>query len=264
MSTLLSTDRTTIAFEVAGSGAALLLVHGALTDRRCWDRVVPILGRSFRVYILDRRGRGESGDTPPYSPQREIEDIIAVARSIGGPLHLLGHSSGAVGALIAAGQLGTRLDRLVLYEPPVVPGRANHDGEFVTRLSAALANGDRDAAVRIFLRDGRGLSADRIGQLRDSPGWSAMLDLSHTLLYDALLVSQRDLYDHSLGTIGNPVAVLVGTNSGQDMLDAAEASARAMRRACLISLQGQGHNAFRTDPALFAATVENVLLGPAW
>ena len=155
MATVRSGDGTVISYEVTGTGPDLVLVHGALTDRHCWDSIVALLERRFRLYALDRRRRGGSSDTPPYVPEREVEDIVAVARSIDGRAHVLGHSSGAVLAVRASASLGSQCGRLVLYEPPVRPGRAAQDIELVARLSNAVTQGDLDTAARILLRDGR-------------------------------------------------------------------------------------------------------------
>jgi hypothetical protein len=37
------------------------------------------------VLNYDRRGRGESGDTPPYAREREVEDLAALIEAEGGP-----------------------------------------------------------------------------------------------------------------------------------------------------------------------------------
>jgi pimeloyl-ACP methyl ester carboxylesterase len=63
-------------------------------DRERWCRAT--------VYNYDRRGRGESGDTPPYAIEREIEDLDAVIAGAGGSASVFGHSSGAALALHAA------------------------------------------------------------------------------------------------------------------------------------------------------------------
>ena len=51
------------------------------------------LANHLTVYNVDRRGRGDSGDTLPYALQREIEDIAAVMEVAGGHAHLYGTSS---------------------------------------------------------------------------------------------------------------------------------------------------------------------------
>ena len=78
------------------------MAHGGLCDRFAWYFVVPLLARKFTVYTFDRRGRGASGDTPPYAAEREREDIAAILRAIGEPVHLLGHSAGGILALQTA------------------------------------------------------------------------------------------------------------------------------------------------------------------
>jgi pimeloyl-ACP methyl ester carboxylesterase len=259
MATMRSVDGTVISCEVAGSGPALVLVHGALTDRRCWDSVGPLLQRRLTLLSVDRRGRGGSGDTPPYSPRREVEDIIEVARSIEGPVHLLGHSSGAVLALLAAAGLKLPGGRLVLYEPPVRPGHAIQDRELVNRLSATIADGDLDAAARAFLRDGPGLTQDEIDRLASSRAWTSIIRLARTVEFDARIVAERDLFESALETVTTRTAVLVGSSSAADMREAARHVVRTLSRATLIMLDGEGHNAFRTNPSLFAASVERAL-----
>src|SRR5579862_3642859 len=112
-----SKDGTPLACWRQGSGPALLLVHGGLCDHLAWHFVAPLLAPHFTVWTLDRRGRGKSGDTQPWSVQREVEDVLALLSIIGEPAHLLGHSAGAILVLRAACR-AERLRSLILYEPP--------------------------------------------------------------------------------------------------------------------------------------------------
>src|SRR5580698_2862875 len=118
METVTSADGTRIAFWRAGSGP-LLLVHGGICDHFAWYFVTPQLAQRFTVYAFDRRGRGASGDTPPYAAAREVEDIAALLQAIGEPAHLLGHSAGGILALQAAERAHDLLS-LILYEPAFV------------------------------------------------------------------------------------------------------------------------------------------------
>src|SRR5258708_2603635 len=88
-----SADGTAIAFERVGTGPALILIGGALSDRMGAVPLADRLGSSFTVYAYDRRGRGSSGDTPPYAVEREIEDLAAVIGAAGGSARVYGHSS---------------------------------------------------------------------------------------------------------------------------------------------------------------------------
>ena len=73
--TVQSADGTTIAFERTGTGPAVILIGGALSTRQGASGLAELLSPHFTVYMWDRRGRGDSSDTRPYSVQREIEDL---------------------------------------------------------------------------------------------------------------------------------------------------------------------------------------------
>jgi pimeloyl-ACP methyl ester carboxylesterase len=97
-----SADGTRIAFERAGSGPVLVLVDGAFCYREFGPArdLSKALTDDFTVVIYDRRGRGESGNTPPYAGEREFEDLHAVIDAVGADpdgqgAFVMGQSSGA-------------------------------------------------------------------------------------------------------------------------------------------------------------------------
>jgi pimeloyl-ACP methyl ester carboxylesterase len=113
-----SADGTSIAFERAGTGPPLILVDAALGFRG-FGPIGPLaaeLASSFTVITYDRRGRGESTDTPPYAVEREVEDLQALIEAAGGSAFGYGFSSGAV-LLLHAALAGMTLPRLALLEP---------------------------------------------------------------------------------------------------------------------------------------------------
>jgi pimeloyl-ACP methyl ester carboxylesterase len=63
------------------------------------------------------RGRGDSGDTPPYAVEREIEDLDALIAEAGGSAHVFGASSGG-GLALEGAAAGLAIDRLAVYEVP--------------------------------------------------------------------------------------------------------------------------------------------------
>ena len=129
MSHVISKDGTRIALARSGSGPALILVDGALCSRAFGPspKLAPLLAPHFTVYTYDRRGRGESGDTEPYSPHRELEDLAALIEAAGGQAFLLGLSSGGALALHAAAS-GLPVARVFAYEPPYVSEDSQLDG----------------------------------------------------------------------------------------------------------------------------------------
>src|SRR5215210_9291095 len=102
MSAVRSDDGTPIAFDRSGAGPPMIVVLGSLNDRSSAASLVEALAPDFTVYAYDRRGRGDSGETPPYAVDREIEDIDALISESGGSAVVYGHSSGGVLALEAA------------------------------------------------------------------------------------------------------------------------------------------------------------------
>ena len=121
MRTVTSADGTTIAFEQSGSGPTLVLVGGMFEQRAVDSETARLaafapLAEHFSVIHYDRRGRGDSGDTQPFSVQREVEDIAAIIDATGGSAFLSGISSGAALAFEAALALDGRVGGLAMCE----------------------------------------------------------------------------------------------------------------------------------------------------
>ena len=84
MKKVISKDGTTIAFDQSGKGPVVILVAAALSDRSGTTQLAALLAQHFTFINYDRRGRGESGDTKPYTVEREIEDLEALIDEAGG------------------------------------------------------------------------------------------------------------------------------------------------------------------------------------
>jgi len=147
-------------YDEAGSGPALLLLHGGLGDSGLWEPVVPLLADRFRVIRTDLRFFGRS--TGPAAPWSWHDDIIGV-------LDELDVESAALAGLSLGGRLATevalahpdRVSALAL----VAPGLAGHDGRAYTedmeqRYEAAKAAGDHNAALEIDLEPWAPLGID--------------------------------------------------------------------------------------------------------
>jgi pimeloyl-ACP methyl ester carboxylesterase len=263
MSQVRSKDGTTIAYERSGSGPALILVDGALCSRAFGPspKLAPHLAGAFTVYAYDRRGRGQSGDTPPYAPGREVEDIAALVAEAGGSASLLGLSSGAALALEAAAA-GVRVDRVVAYEPPYVndtgqdQGGALHEAE----LRRLLAGGHRGRAVTYFMRDMVGAPAFLVVMMRLMPWiWRKLVAVAHTLPYDAAVMNGFRIPRARFASIGTPTLVMSGSKTDARLKDAARAVASAVPGARHRELAGQSHN---VRPDVLAPAVVEFLTAP--
>ncbi len=260
MERIRSRDGTAIAFERVGSGPPIVFVNGALTDRSSTRPLVEELAEGFATVAFDRRGRGESGDTPPYAAERELEDLAAVIGAFGERANLYGHSSGGVLALEAVLR-GLPVRRLVLYEPPFILGdsRPRPSADLADRLDALVELGDQDGAVTTMLREGPSLTKEAIEQLRASPAWARLVALAHTAAYDARITDGCELDPDRFVTFETPTLVLAGDASPDWMRAGTRALADALPNGRLAVLEGQGHGGAREAPALVARTVASFL-----
>src|SRR5215475_14431923 len=116
-----SADGTRIAYDRKGTGPAVILVGGTLDDGAENAPLARLLADHFTVYNYARRGRGASGNTPPYALAREVEDLDALIATAGGSAHLYGASSGGALALEAAAA-GSAIDTIAVWEVPYAVG----------------------------------------------------------------------------------------------------------------------------------------------
>lgn len=217
METTTSTDGTSIAYDVRGSGPLVVIVGGAFNDRGTWAELAGALaGDGFTAVSYDRRGRGGSGDTEPYAVEREIEDLAAVveAAGAGSPAYAHGVSSGGA-LLLRAAAAGLPLNRLSVFEPPFrVPGAPPAPPRYVATLRRFLDAGDRDGLVAYFQTEVVGLPAELVGSFRGTPMWAGLCALAPTLVHDGLVLGGDD---HSLPVdllASVPLPVLAVTSSG--------------------------------------------------
>jgi pimeloyl-ACP methyl ester carboxylesterase len=246
MQTLTSRDGTSIAYENHGTGPALIIVSGALNDRNSASAPVlaELLANQFTVYTYNRRGKGDSGDTQPYSVDREIEDLEALISAAGGMAYLYGHSSGAALALHAAAHIGSRVRKLAIYEVP-----CNDDPQakaawkrYISGLTRLLAQGKNGDAVALFLQV-TGMPAEEIACMRKTPFWPALEKIAPTLAYDhtAILGREAAVPAEPAARIMVPALVMCGSNSFRFMRTTAETLGRIMPDARLRILEGQTH-----------------------
>lgn len=259
MSGIASADGTSLALWREGSGHPLVLVHGGLCDHLAWHFVIPLFARQYTVWTFDRRGHGRSADTPPHSVEREVEDIHAVVHAIGEPVHLLGHSAGAILCLRAALH-STLLRSLILYEPPFIVDNARpHPGPAIlAEMQRLLAAGDPDRALRIAMRETVALSDPEIDRLQQQPGWEH-LRAAATAIPNDWKIWEETLIPADFAALRTPALLLRGALSPAWIRAASQAVRNALPNAALEEIDGQGHSAMITAPEIFAGKVMQFL-----
>jgi pimeloyl-ACP methyl ester carboxylesterase len=279
LETTKSADGTVIAYDRSGDGPPLVIALGAFCDRKSF--VPPAsLTSQFTVCTYDRRGRGDSGDTQPYSPDREVADLAAVIEAVSGSAasaagsgaggsaagaagagagaFVFGHSSGAALALRAAAQ-GVPMAAVVAYEASfVIPGTRALAENPAVRITEMVSSGRRSDAVKFWMTDVVQAPAEVVSMMENSPWWPNLEALTHTLPYDLALSGDQGIPVDYLAKITVPVLVLGGANSPDWFHRTVEATAEAIPGARLEMLEGQDHG---VPPEVIAPVLTGFFLG---
>ncbi len=255
MSTVTSNDGTIIAYDRTGEGPPLILVAGAFQGRKAMGAYAAPLADHFTVYAYDRRGRGDSGDTPPYAIDREIADIAALIDEAGGKAFVFGGSSGAVLALDAA-EHGLNIPKLAVYEPPFVvdDSRPSVPDDLVDELASLLAAGRRSEAATIYLTKGAAMPGEAVAQMESAPYWATdVVPVAHTLLYDAIIMAGTmtggPLPAQRWANLAAPTLVINGTKSFAWVDAATAALATVLPNATRRTFEDEEHEVSPTTLA---------------
>ncbi|MEU9376952.1 alpha/beta hydrolase [Streptomyces sp. NPDC048255] len=241
MRKVVSRDGTTIAYEQAGEGPPIVLLGGGFRDHTAFDTLVPELSGHCTVYAYDRRGRGQSGDSPAYAVEREIEDLAAVVEEAGGNPVVFGGSSGAILALEAM-MAGVPMRKLALLEPPYrVEGFRKPEEPFADKLQALLDQEKRGEAVEYFLAEHVGFPPEWIADWKASPMWASNEVLAHTLPYDTQVMGDGRIPVERLART-EVETLLINSNATSDwLLTATAATAAALPAGRRLELPGVWH-----------------------
>lgn len=212
----------------------------------CRSKLAGILAPRYTVAHYERRGRGDSGDTPPYAVEREIEDLQAVIDAVDGPACVLGLSSGAVLALEAAAH-GVSIEKLALYEPPFIidDSRPPLPENYVAHLGELVAAGRRGDAIEYALTKAVGLPAEMVQAMRTEPFFAAMEAVAHTVAYDGAIMADtmtgKPLPLERWTSVSIPTLVIVGENSDEFWQNGTRALAEGLPAGLHRTLAGQSH-----------------------
>jgi len=240
----------TISYTKAGSGPTLVLVHGGWSDHEnFWRAVRPAWEQRFTLVSIARRGRGESSKTTGHSTEDEGRDVVSVIDAVGGDVYLLAHSVGAWCSLVAAMRC-RRVKKLILYEPP---GPDFIPAPFVEQMEEAGARKDWNKVVELFM--GEQLAA----ALKPTTFWASMVQNAEATMADGRDLIQYWSEPERFRGLNVPVLLLRGSETPDGRCQTS-ALARVLPDCRVVVLEGQGHAAMLTAPALFVKEVEAFLL----
>lgn len=249
MPTVTSKDGTKIAYDKSGQGPALILVAGMFSYRKYTAQVklANLLSEHFTVYNYDRRGRGDSTDTSPFSITKEIDDLKALIDVAGGSAYVWGLSSGAALSLYAAAE-EAKITKLVLQEPPFVvePGDRKPPTDSVEHLTKLVAADQRGEAVEYAMTQVMGAPKFVITLMHIMPGvWPKLTAVANTLPYDVALVHDyqtgKRLPTDKWNSVTMPTLVMAGTESPAFLMHSATEVVKVLPNASLLVKKGLGH-----------------------
>lgn len=242
-------DGVAIAFDVTGSGPALVLVHGITESRRTWDPLLDDLAGDHTVVRVDLRGHGRSGTGQAYDPIRMAADVAAVvdAAGVADPI-VVGHS---LGGIVATAYAATRPCRgAVDVDQPLALG----DFQELVRGAEPALRSEAYADVLTMMFDamkGPLLSAEedaRVAALR-RPRQEVVLGVWGPLLeLDAPGVEA--MVESFTGTVSVPFLALHGSDPGDGYRGWL---AGAIPTSTLEVWDDHGHHLHLVDPGRFTA-----------
>jgi pimeloyl-ACP methyl ester carboxylesterase len=209
---------------------------------------------AFTVYEYDRRGRGDSGNTPPYAIKREVEDLAAVIEAALEPAFVFGQSSGGALALeAAAGAVPIRA--LVVNEPPYTEGPTR---AFAQHLEELVDAGQGTQATAEFL-ELSGTPPAVIAEMKAGPSWAHMQAFAPTLSHEVRLCNDGEVPSRRLREVLASTLALAGELSPAWAHDGARAIAEEVHTGEARVLAGQGHRV--ADDVLVPVLKEFFLYG---
>jgi pimeloyl-ACP methyl ester carboxylesterase len=253
---MLQRTPTGIAYDVAGHGPAVLLLHAGIADHRMWDEVADLLVATHTVVRPDLRGFGASA--VPDRPFRHVDDVREVLDAAGvTSATVAGNSFGGRVALALAGAHPSRVERLVVLAASIDDWDWSAEAaEADAAEERALAGGDLATAIRInediWLRGPRREWSDQLRAIADrlaGPLRTALVNMAET--------SQFAEPDHPLvlAELSTSTTVGVGLLDLPDFVGMAHELARRILGATLVEFAEAAHLLPLEEPARVAALI---------
>lgn len=264
------------AFRIAGSGPAILLIHGIGDNSTTWSTVQAKLAQRFTVIAPDLLGHGKS-DKPraDYSVaayangMRDLLSVLDVER-----VTVVGHSLGGGVAMQFAYQFPQLVDRLIL----VGAGGVTKDVNVALRIASLPMGTEALALLRLPMVLPAVQVAGRIGGLllgktavgRDIPNMLRILaDLPEPTASSAFARTLRavvdwrgqvvTMLDRCYLTESVPVQLVWGSHDSVIPVGHGRMAHAAMPGSQLEIFDGSGHFPFHDDPDRFVELLEKFI-----
>ncbi|GLY15071.1 alpha/beta hydrolase [Kineosporia sp. NBRC 101677] len=228
-------------YEVNGSGAPLVLLHGGFCSAEAMREIGEALAPSYEVHAPERPGHGRTADVEgPFAYSAMVEHTLAYLDALNLPkAHLVGFSDGAITGLLLARDHADRVASLVAIAANLDPSGFVSDEEAAGTMSAEQHQQLTDEYARLS-PDGGGHEDVVVGKLVE------------------LWKQEPQIAPESLAGVTAPTLVMA---ADRDMISLEHTAliARSIPRAQLCIVPGAGHLLIRERPQLIATIVREFL-----
>jgi 3-oxoadipate enol-lactonase len=251
-------------YEEAGSGEAVLLIHGNAGDRRHWDDQFVELAGAYRVIRYDVRGFGSSSEPDPALEYSDYGDAAALLDHLGvTSAHVAGWSMGSGIAVDFAVAFPDRTLSLISVGPWVngyMSDAAQDLFDDMGPIAGALADGGPEAATAAWMKAPffattiRDESAgERFASIASEYSWWAFANASSKTTMTPPASSQ-------LSTIRSPTLILTAEHDIPACLEIARLLDREVVDSRLVEMSGTGHLLHMERPSEFNAHLLSFLV----
>ena len=244
-----------IAYDVQGSGPAIVLLTGSNLDRRMWTREAAWLAKTNTVVRYDLRAHGESDTaTKPFG---HLDDLTLLLDELAIPkATLIGLSAGAFIALDAALDVPNRVERIVLAGPGVSGYTGKNPPSFPAEMYAAIQAKEYRKVSEILLKSPVFAVAPEAQALVRQ----MVTENERLWTVDRALMKLQQPTNPRLEQVRVPTLVIVGENDVYQR-DHAELIAARVPGARLVVVPGGTHIVNLSSPKEFEAAVRAFLSG---
>jgi non-heme chloroperoxidase len=252
-----------------GRGEPVVMVHGGVEDYRAWTAQLTPLSTHYRAIAYSRRYNFPNRNAPDtaanYSAEVDASDLAMLITKLRlGPVHLVGHSYGGLGALFFASEHPELVRTLTLSEPPLPEWVSHQTGgapitkdfwdRFWSPLSRALADHERAHALAIA-------ATYFSGDPALPPGVRTALE-SNLLEWEVLTCSQRPFpvpSSSAVRSISVPVLLLSGDHSLPILQRGIKELARLLPRNRRLTIPNATHDMWSEAPGACGEALRNFL-----
>ncbi len=253
---------TTLYYEGAGNGPAMLFIHGMAGFAEVWADQMARFSSAFHCVAYDRRGhtRSPKGNVVQESVELHADDAAALIKALHlAPVVLVASSGGARISIDLLRRHPELVRGAALSEPPVFALSPSIGVDFMSQVKPAvekaLASNQPQTAVDAFFH------------VIDPSFWDHAPDerkeIYRANLPEMLADLQQPPYQLTtadLGKIDRPCLMMYGSASIKWFIEIAKIAAGAIPNCRLVEIAGAGHATYAAQPVKFADAVRDFVL----